>query len=79
LILCHKSVIGVELISLQPIETQANIINRKKANKTAKIKTAKNAINMANTLRMVINIYSAINIRINKNKRNATYTRLAQY
>jgi hypothetical protein len=47
---------GVELISLQPIETQANIINRKKANKTAKVKTAKNPINKAKTLRMVNNI-----------------------
>jgi hypothetical protein len=44
------------LISLQPIKTQANIINRKKANKTVKIITAKIAINEAKILSMVNNI-----------------------
>ena len=54
--LCHISAMGVELISLQPIQTQANIINKKKANKTAKIMTAKTATNKANILSMVVNI-----------------------
>jgi hypothetical protein len=47
---------GIELISFQPIKVQANIINRKKANITVNITTAKIAINKAKILSMVINI-----------------------
>jgi len=50
------SEIGIELISFQPIQTQANIINRKKANNAANVMTAKIAINNANILSIVRNI-----------------------
>jgi hypothetical protein len=53
LIRSQISDIGIDLISIHPIYTQANIMNRKKLNTTTNINTAKVATNRANILSIV--------------------------